>query len=261
MTVTEKAVPAKKRALAASFGRRTYTRDYVRSLFDHIAPRYDFLNHLLSSGIDILWRRKAVAMLRPLNPKHILDVATGTGDLALEACRLHPRRVVGIDISREMLNRAKEKCARQELGSILSFQEAAAEELPFDKGVFDAATVAFGVRNFSNLSGGLREIARVLRPGGSVTILEFSRPRSSMVGRLYGFYAQRVLPVVGGSLSNKEAYEYLPNTIQEFPDGEEFAAILRSAGFDTIRIIPLSFGIVTIYHGYRRSENRKSAQS
>lgn len=249
-------IPAKKKNTSGDIRRRTYSTEYVRSLFDGIAPRYDFLNHLLSSGIDVLWRKKAVALLAGHHPNAILDVATGTGDLALEAARLHPQRVVGIDISPAMLRLARLKAEKRGLSPVVSFTDATAEDLPFPRDTFDAVTVGFGVRNFSNLDQGLKEMVRVMRPGGVLVVLEFSRPRSPMMGRMYRFYSQRILPLVGGSLSSKEAYQYLPNTIQEFPDGEQFRAVLERAGLRHISVVPLTFGIVTIYHGIKDGKSK-----
>lgn len=234
---------------SSSDTRATYDPEYVRTLFNRIAGRYDLLNHLLSSGFDILWRKKAVRLLGRSHPRRILDVATGTGDLALELVRLKPQGVVGVDVAPEMLRIAARKAVRKNLGNLLSFQEAPAEQLPFPDKTFDAVTVSFGVRNFSSLEQGLSEMARVLRPGGEVVILEFSRPRVFPIRQLYGLYSRRVLPLIGGWISrHREAYEYLPNTIREFPDGEAFGTILRQAGFADLQITPLTFGIVTIYH-------------
>jgi len=257
VVTTGKKIPVVKRTSAGTSGRRTYSTQYVRSLFDGIAPRYDFLNHLLSSGIDILWRRKAIALLQNLHPRDILDVATGTGDLALEASRLHPRTIIGIDIAPAMLNLARRKVEKRGLTGMISFTDAQAEDLPFAQETFDAVTVAFGVRNFSSLERGLQEMVRVMRPGAAMVILEFSRPRSPLMRTLYGFYSERILPLVGASLSSKEAYEYLPATIQEFPDGEQFGTVLERAGLEHIRMLPLTFGIVTIYYGIKSGTNKR----
>ena len=229
--------------------RRTYQTDYVRSLFDRIAPRYDILNHILSSGIDVLWRRRAIDLLVQVGPKEILDLATGTGDFAFECARLHPRQIRGVDISRAMMELARIKAEHRGLSGLVSFEEGAAEHLPFGDETFDAATIAFGVRNFSDLDLGLREVFRVLKPHGAFIVLEFSKPRASIVNTLYGFYSSRILPLVGGWISgSREAYSYLPETIRTFPDGEAFAGILRKTGFNSVRILPQTFGIATIYH-------------
>ncbi|MBI2619932.1 MAG: bifunctional demethylmenaquinone methyltransferase/2-methoxy-6-polyprenyl-1,4-benzoquinol methylase UbiE [Ignavibacteriales bacterium] len=230
--------------------RTPYDPLYVRNLFDRIAGRYDFLNHLLSSGIDILWRKRAVRLLRPLKPQSILDVATGTGDFAFEASRLRPREIIGIDVSTEMLRVAARKAVRRNLETMVSFQAGAAEQLPFSDKMFDAVIVAFGIRNFSSLEGGLAEMCRVLRPGGAVLILEFSRPHFFPIRKLYSFYSKHILPFVGGLVSkNRDAYEYLPNTIREFPDRREILTILQTAGFSGVQFHELTFGIATIYYG------------
>jgi demethylmenaquinone methyltransferase/2-methoxy-6-polyprenyl-1,4-benzoquinol methylase len=252
-----KNITATKRNSSTISDRRTYTTEYVRSLFDGIAPRYDFLNHFLSSGIDVFWRRKAVGFLRDHHPQKILDIATGTGDLAIEASKLRPKSVIGIDIAPAMLDIARRKAGKKGLGALISFIDAQAENLPFAGGTFDAVTVGFGVRNFSHLESGLKEMVRVVRPGGVLVVLEFSRPRSALMSTLYGFYSERVLPFVGGSFSSKEAYEYLPSTIQEFPDGERFGKLLERAGVQNIRIVPLTFGIVTIYYGVKSGNSKR----
>ncbi len=235
--------------------RRTYDHTYVQRLFDGIAHRYDLLNHLLSSGIDILWRRKAIRLLRPLQPQTILDVATGTADLAIEAARLQPASIVGVDIAPEMLKRGKEKIARRGLSQIISLELGTAESMRFKSGSFDAVTVAFGVRNFTKLEQGLAEMYRVLRPGGAALILEFSRPKTAPLKQLYGWYFRSLLPRIGGLISrSREAYEYLPNTVEEFPDGENFAALLERQGFIRIAIHPLTFGIATIYLGFKQTK-------
>ncbi len=230
--------------------RTLYDPEYVQDLFNRIAGRYDFLNRLLSSGIDIFWRKKAVRLLKHSGPQRVLDVATGTGDLALEVARLGTRKVVGVDVASEMLRLAARKAVQRGFGSVISFQEGSAERLPFSDGAFDAVTVAFGVRNFSSLAKGLSEMYRVLRPDGEVVILEFSQPRSFPIRQVYGYYSRRILPLIGGLISrHREAYEYLPNTIREFPDGQAFGDILQQAGFSNIQIYPLTFGIATIYYG------------
>jgi demethylmenaquinone methyltransferase / 2-methoxy-6-polyprenyl-1,4-benzoquinol methylase len=235
--------------------RRTYDTDFVRSLFDQIAHRYDFLNHLLSAGIDVLWRRRAVSFLRAAHPTEILDIATGTGDLAIEASTLAPRRIVGIDVAGAMLERAKKKVAGKHLEGIISFQQEAAERLSFPNESFDAVMVAFGVRNFADLEQGLREMLRVLKPNGVAVILEFSRPRTGLIRGVYRFYSSSILPVIGGLVSkSRQAYSYLPNTIREFPDGELFAEILRKTGFDRVDYVPQTFGIATIYRGMKPSQ-------
>jgi len=255
-----KNITATKQNSSTISDRRTYTPEYVRSLFDGIAPRYDFLNHFLSSGIDVFWRKKAVGFLRDHHPQKILDIATGTGDLAFEVSKLRPKSIIGVDIAPAMLDIARRKANKKGLETLVSFIEAQAESLPFATGTFDAVTVGFGVRNFSRLESGLKEMVRVVRPAGVLVVLEFSRPRSPLMSRLYGFYSKRVLPFVGGSFSNKEAYEYLPSTIQEFPDGERFGRLLEVAGVQDIRIVPLTFGIVTIYYGTKSGNSKRGGR-
>lgn len=229
-------------------GRQTYEQAYVRSLFDGIAYRYDFLNHVLSYGFDILWRRKAIRLLEKYKPRTILDIATGTADLAIEAARLQPEHIYGVDISSAMLAIGRRKVAQRRLDSVISLIEGQAEQLQFADRSMDAVMVAFGVRNFSNLEQGLAEMHRVLKSGGIAMILEFSQPRSAPWKQLYGFYFRRILPVLGGLVSkSREAYMYLPATVAQFPDGEDFLKIVRSLGFKEVKHYPLTFGIAAIY--------------
>jgi len=222
----------------------------VREMFDRIAPRYDLLNRLLSGGIDQAWRRKAVNVLKEDGPGRILDVATGTADLAIMASALHPEKIVGVDIAEEMLQLGREKIRRRGLEGIISLQSGDAERLPFSDRQFDAAMVAFGVRNFESLTSGLVEIHRVLRRGGRLVVLEFSRPRAFPVKQLYGVYGRRILPLIGRIVSGDPgAYTYLPESIQAFPDGEDFLTELRRAGFVDASARPLTFGIASIYTG------------
>ncbi len=233
---------------SSAHGRRVYRREYVERLFDSIAPKYDVLNHLLSFGRDILWRKRVVWALRAIAPQRLLDVATGTGDLAIAAATLRPRSIVGIDVSAGMLNLATDKIRRQGLDKTISVQRADAEHLPFPDASFDAVTVAFGVRNFADLNGGLREMARVLRRGGVAAILEFSKPAGSFIRALFAAYSRSVIPSLGGAISgNPEAYKYLPATVAEFPSGDAFARILQDAGFETVSVHEQTFGIATLY--------------
>ena len=228
--------------------RHVYEQTYVRSLFDSIAQRYDLLNHILSSGIDILWRRRAIRLLLPFHPKHVLDVATGTADFALEASRLHPEKIIGIDISSNMLNKGRQKIHVRRLEHLITLESGEAEHLRFEPDSFDAVIAAFGVRNFSNLELGLKEFYRVLRKGGHAVILEFSQPATTPIKQLYRLYFRTILPWLGGIVSrNRSAYEYLPDTVTAFPDGEDFCALLRSAGFAHAISAPQTFGIASIY--------------
>jgi demethylmenaquinone methyltransferase / 2-methoxy-6-polyprenyl-1,4-benzoquinol methylase len=223
-------------------------KQYVRTLFDSIARRYDLLNHLFSGGIDTLWRRKAISRLHPGENGRILDVATGTGDFAIAAARLAPREVVGVDISEEMLAIGREKISARGFSRIVTLRKGEAESLPFADGSFDAAIVAFGVRNFEDLPRGLAEMHRVLRPGGRIVVLEFSRPGGFPFRQMYLFYFLHVIPLVGRLISgNSEAYSYLPASVMAFPEGDEFLAILSGAGFTGTSAERLTFGIASIY--------------
>jgi demethylmenaquinone methyltransferase/2-methoxy-6-polyprenyl-1,4-benzoquinol methylase len=228
--------------------RQTYEQTYVRSLFNRIAPHYDFLNHFLSLGFDIRWRRKAVSLLRGYEPQTILDVATGTADLALEACKPPVQKVYGIDLSPTMLEYAKDKIRRRGLEHKIAVEEGSAEQLRFPDDLFDAVMVAFGIRNFSDLQEGLQEMFRVLRPGGALMILEFSRPRRTPFKQIYSFYFTRILPRLGGVVSRSpEAYQYLPSTVQAFPDSDAMIKILAAIGFVGAFQHRLTLGIATVY--------------
>ena len=226
--------------------------EHVEQMFDSIAPRYDLLNRVLSLGIDQRWRTQAVRLLEADQPRRILDVATGTADLALKAEQvLHPRDVVGVDLSAEMLRVGREKIERRSLTPYITLEQADAEALPFPDDDFDAALVAFGVRNFEDLDAGLREIVRVLRPGGALVVLEFSHPRQTPIKQLYRFYSRRILPRIGGAISqNDGAYQYLPDSVAAFPDGPDFLAHMEAAGYRDLLWQPLTFGVASLYKGY-----------
>jgi demethylmenaquinone methyltransferase/2-methoxy-6-polyprenyl-1,4-benzoquinol methylase len=225
-------------------------KQYVAALFNGIARRYDLLNRLLSGGVDLLWRRRAIETLRPLRPRRILDVATGTADLAIASLRLEPESVVGVDIAEEMLTVGRQKLLRKGLAQRITLQAGDAERLPFEEGSFDAVTVAFGVRNFEDLDRGLAGMHRVLRPGGQAVVLEFSRPAAFPFRQVYLFYFRQVLPKIGRLVSSHhEAYTYLPDTVMCFPEGEEFMNRLRRAGFSGVIQKRLTGGIATIYRG------------
>jgi len=225
--------------------------DAVETMFDAVAPRYDLLNRVLSAGVDRYWRSRTVRALRDEQPRRVLDVATGTADLALKAQRtLHPRETIGVDLSAEMLDRGREKIDRHGLASRITLRKADAADLPFDDGSFDAAFVAFGVRNFEDLDAGLGDIRRVLRPGGVLVVLEFSTPRTSPIKQLYAWYSRHVLPRIGGLLSpDQGAYEYLPSSVAAFPDGVDFLRRMDQVGFTTLEWTPLTFGIASLYTG------------
>src|ERR1035438_280029 len=223
-------------------------KEQVATMFDNIADKYDFLNHFLSFGIDIIWRKKAISLLKPYHPKYILDVATGTGDLAITALSLNPDKIIGIDISEQMIAVGKEKIKQKKLTEKIQLLPGDSEKLIFNNESFDAVTVAFGVRNFENLEKGLREIHRVLRPNGVAVILEFSMPMNFPVKQLYSFYFKNILPFIGKIISKDyAAYSYLPSSVMAFPQGKEFVNILKSVGFNTTKFIPVTFGIATIY--------------
>ncbi|WP_263788393.1 bifunctional demethylmenaquinone methyltransferase/2-methoxy-6-polyprenyl-1,4-benzoquinol methylase UbiE [Salinibacter grassmerensis] len=223
----------------------------VETMFDAVAPRYDLLNRVLSAGVDRYWRSRAVQTLRDEQPQRVLDVATGTADLALKVQRtLHPRETIGIDLSAEMLDRGREKIKQANLASRIVLQKEDAADLPFDDGSFDAAFVAFGVRNFEDLDAGLGDIRRVLGPGGALVVLEFSTPRATPIKQLYRWYSRHVLPRIGGLLSpDQGAYEYLPSSVAAFPDGVDFLRRMGGAGFVDLSWTPLTFGIASLYTG------------
>lgn len=228
-------------------------KEEVQTMFDRIAPRYDLLNHTLSLNIDRLWRRRVVEEVRRGRPQRVLDVATGTGDLALETARRMPGvQVTGVDLSERMLDAARRKAAARGLDGRVTLVQGDAERLGFDDASFDAATVAFGVRNFGDLDAGLRELARTIRPGGRIVILEFSRPRNRVFRALFEFYSFRILPLVGGAVSrDRQAYAYLPASVGAFPAPEEFMRMMERAGFAGCCARSQSFGIAQIYIGHR----------
>ncbi len=222
----------------------------VAKMFDNISRHYDFLNHLLSLGIDRGWRRQAVKLLSSLQPKQILDVATGTGDFAFQALTLNPDKVTGVDISEGMLEIGRKKVQARNLSHKVDLQRGDSENLPFEENKFDAVTVGFGVRNFENLEKGLHEIFRVLKPGGMLVVLEFSRPRRFPMAQMYNFYFKTILPKIGRLISkDKSAYTYLPESVEAFPDGTDFENILKRTGFKDTACKPLTFGISSIYTG------------
>lgn len=222
-------------------------------MFDNIAPKYDLLNHTLSMSIDRVWRRRVVGEVRRAKPGRILDVATGTGDLAIAmARRIRDVQVLGVDLSEQMLAVARRKIEARGLDVRIVLDRGDAERLAVADASVDVATVAFGVRNFGDLGAGLRELARTIKPGGKVVILEFSRPRNRVFRALYEFYSYKILPRIGGLVSrDKRAYEYLPASVGEFPAPEEFMAMMARAGFRNCRARSQSFGIAQIYIGER----------
>lgn len=233
-------------------GQTDSKKEQVRQMFDNISPKYDLLNRVLSFGIDIWWRKQAVALLKKDNPKQILDIATGTGDFALETLSLKPDHITGVDISAGMLAYGREKIKAKGLEGKITLQQADSENLPFDEGRFDAVTVSFGVRNFQNLERGLGEMLRVLKPGGAVVVLEFSQPKAFPIKQLYGFYSATLLPFVGKLISkDKAAYDYLPESAAAFPSGDRFLEIMAKVGYNQLKAKPLLFGITSLYYGKR----------
>jgi len=227
-------------------------KEQVAKMFDNISHRYDFLNHFLSLGIDKLWRKKAINYLKPFQPKQMLDVATGTGDFALQALAINPDKIVGIDISEGMLEVGKRKVEKLQLTGKIELLKGDSENIPFGENKFDAVTVAFGVRNFENLEKGLAEIFRVLKPGAQIVVLEFSRPKMFPLRQIYNFYFKAILPRVGRLVSkDNAAYTYLPASVEAFPDGHDFIRILKKIGFKNTACKPLTFGISSIYTGQK----------
>jgi demethylmenaquinone methyltransferase/2-methoxy-6-polyprenyl-1,4-benzoquinol methylase len=223
----------------------------VENMFDKIAFRYDFLNSFLSAGIDVSWRKKAIRELVSLQPKNILDVATGTGDFAITSYTiLKPEKITGIDISERMMEVGRKKILKLGLEKHIQLLNGDSEAIFFKDGSFDAVTVAFGVRNFENLEKGLSEIYRVLKPGGKLVVLEFSKPSLPVVKNLYHFYMKFVTPNVGKLISkNNDAYQYLNDSVQQFPERETFIHILNQSGYRHSFYKTLSLGICTIYCG------------
>lgn len=227
-------------------------KQQVRSMFNNIAHRYDFLNHFLSAGIDYRWRKKAIKIIGEKKPKKILDVATGTGDLAIAALKIHPEKITGIDIAEDMLAVGRDKLNTRDLNHIITLEKGDSENIRFEDASFDAVMVAFGVRNFENLEKGLAEMYRVLNKNGQVMILEFSKPKSFPVKQLYAFYFKYILPTLGRMISGDQgAYTYLPESVNEFPDGKNFLKILQKVGFNQVAHKPLTFGIASIYTGIK----------
>ncbi|MEP7279490.1 MAG: bifunctional demethylmenaquinone methyltransferase/2-methoxy-6-polyprenyl-1,4-benzoquinol methylase UbiE [Bacteroidota bacterium] len=233
-------------------------KEQVAGMFDQIAFRYDFLNRLLSGGIDIYWRKKAIGELRQLQPKKMLDVATGTADMAIMSHKfLKPETIVGIDISEGMLQLGRKKVANLLLNKQIALYQGDSEAINFATSTFDAITVAFGVRNFENLQTGMTEMLRVLVPGGKLVVLEFSRPKQSILKGLYNLYMRIVASRIGKLVSkNEHAYKYLNDSVQKFPEGNDFLTIMNDVGYTATYLKKLTGGICTIYCG---SKNNSSA--
>lgn len=238
-----------KKTVVTPYGSGDSKKMEVEMMFDKIAPKYDLLNRVLSLGIDVSWRKRAISYLKPGQPKELLDVATGTADVALMAAKvLKPSRIIGIDIANQMLDIGRKKILKEGLEGVITLETGDSEKLRFPDTSFDAVTVAFGVRNFENLEKGLSEMYRVLRPGGRIVILEFSRPQLFPFKQLYNTYFKYVLPLIGRLTSRDvRAYTYLFESVQAFPEGDQFLQILSQTGFQNPLCERLTLGICTIY--------------
>ncbi len=223
----------------------------VEEMFDNISSNYDFLNHFLSFGIDNIWRNKTIKIVSQNQPKLILDVATGTGDLAFAAQKkINPNKIIGLDLSNGMLEVGRAKINKRNLNDKLEFIQGDSENLPFDNDYFDSVMVSFGVRNFENLNKGLSEIFRVLKKGGQIVVLEFSKPKTFPIKQTYQIYSKYILPIFGSIISkDKSAYHYLPESVAAFPEGNDFLDELVKVGFLDTRLKKLSGGIASIYSG------------
>lgn len=228
-------------------------KEQVAEMFNNISGTYDFLNHFLSLGIDIIWRRKAIKELKAIQPQIMLDVATGTGDFAFESITiLKPKKIIGVDISEGMLAVAQKKISDRKLADVFSVQLGDSEGLNFEDHTFDAITVAFGVRNYQDLEKGLSDMLRVLKPDGKIVILEFSKPRAFPVKQLYNFYFKYITPFFGRLFSkDKQAYTYLPESVAAFPDGKTFTTLMEKVGYKNTKHRSLTFGISAIYTGIK----------
>lgn len=234
-------------------------KESVRQMFNNIAGKYDFLNHFLSLGIDRLWRKKLCRKLAAQQPGKVLDVATGTADLAIELAKYSPCKIEGVDIAEAMLEIGRKKILKKGLSSRINLSTGESENLAFADESFDATMVAFGVRNYEDLHRGLSEMCRVTRTGGMIFVLEFSRPRHFPVKQLYHLYFRHILPRIGRWVSrDKQAYTYLPASVGAFPDGKAFLTALEGAGYAHTREKRLTFGIASMYTGVKMQQDEKS---
>lgn len=223
-------------------------KEQVAEMFDNISPKYDFLNHFLSMGIDIQWRKKVVKQIQSLQAEKVLDIATGTGDLAIMIAENTKAQITGLDLSAGMLEVGRKKVTEKGLENRIEMIQGDSENLPFEDDTFDAITVSFGVRNFENLEKGLNEINRVLKPNGTFIILEFAQPEQFPMKQLYGFYSKNILPTIGRIFSkDNAAYTYLPESVEAFPYGEKMVEIIKNCGFTSVKNKNLTFGISAIY--------------
>lgn len=226
-------------------------KEQVRNMFNSIAEKYDFLNHFLSMGIDIYWRNQLVKRLKKNHPSQVLDIATGTGDLAITISKALPETsIIGADISENMLEVGKQKVIKKKLDDRIKMELGDSEKLKYNDGFFDAVTVAFGVRNYEDLDKGLKEMNRVTKTNGCVYILEFSKPTAFPIKQIYNFYFSSILPLLGKSVSKDDAaYTYLPESVQKFPDGDHFLKHLSNAGYQDVKQIKFTFRICSLYMG------------
>jgi len=232
-------------------------KEQVTQMFDNISGNYDFMNRIMTFGIDIKWRKKVVKMVAETQAKDILDIATGTGDFAIMLAEIKPNKIVGLDISSGMLEVGKKKVKEKGLDNLIEMVLGDSENLPFDDNSFDAVTVGFGVRNFEDLDKGLSEINRVLRPGGIFVVLETSQPDKFPFKQVYKFHSKYIIPLLGSLFSkDKKAYDYLPESAQAFPYGEAFNNILRKNKFISVQDYPLMFGAARIYKAFKKSEKK-----
>lgn len=228
-------------------------KEQVADMFNKVSGTYDFLNHFMSLGIDIIWRKIAIGELKRNKPEYLLDVATGTGDFAFEAIRmLKPKKVMGVDISEGMLAVAAEKIRKRGLSDVFEVRMGDSEKLLFEDNTFDAVTVAYGVRNYEDLEKGLGDMLRVLKPGGKIVILEFSKPKVFPVKQLYNFYFNSITPAIGKLFSkDNSAYKYLPESVAAFPEGKALTDLMEKVGYRETKSRPLTFGISSIYTGIK----------
>lgn len=225
-------------------------REQIAEMFDNVSSNYDFLNHFLSAGIDFYWRKRAIKLLQAEKPQTILDIATGTGDFAIEALKLNPTKIIGVDISEGMLAVGREKIKKLGMENVIELRTGDSTNLLLESNSFDAVIASFGVRNFENLLTGLTEMCRVTKSGGMCVVLEFSKPKTFPFKQLYNFYFRYILPIIGRIVSkDTSAYTYLPESVQAFPDGNDFLKVYEQAGFKNTKCIPLTFGICSIYVG------------
>jgi demethylmenaquinone methyltransferase/2-methoxy-6-polyprenyl-1,4-benzoquinol methylase len=241
----------KENKVVKPYGKQnTSKKEEVAEMFNNISKRYDFLNHFLSLGIDKIWRKKAIKELKDVSPERILDLATGTGDFAIASLKLNPKEVIGMDISEGMLEVGRQKMIKNKFDGIIQMKYGDSENLPFEDNYFDALTVGFGVRNYENLNKGLSEMLRVVRTGGKLVILEFSKPKRFPIKQYFAFHSRYIIPFFGKRISKDEkAYAYLPESVAAFPEGEEFENILKELGYNNVKSRLLAGGIATIYSG------------